>query len=202
MKNENDFADFKYKLFKKGAPEPKYLATQYAQFRDSGANENVTKTINDELYNLMKMNPKEEAFIFRLLSEEIQEQIDPLRVELNNQKEKEISRILITSGYLFEGYRIVKYSGYISGDDATLVKKHVAAHVYNGTDTVGTLVTAVANSERYKEDQESFETFAQNTTDAFAKIRKQAIKELKEAAYDLDCNAVIGVDFDYVTLDT
>ena len=33
------------------------------------------------------------------------------------------------------------------------------------------------------------------------KIRRQALKELKEAAYDLGCNAVIGVDFDYITLE-
>lgn len=38
-------------------------------------------------------------------------------------------------------------------------------------------------------------------TDALVKIRIQAIKELKEAAYDLGCNAVIGVDFDYITLE-
>lgn len=29
----------------------------------------------------------------------------------------------------------------------------------------------------------------------------QALKELKEAAYNLGCNAVIGVDFDYITLE-
>lgn len=29
----------------------------------------------------------------------------------------------------------------------------------------------------------------------------QTLKELKEAAYDLGCNAVIGVDFDYITLE-
>lgn len=28
-----------------------------------------------------------------------------------------------------------------------------------------------------------------------------ALAELKEAAYDLGCNAVIGVDFDYITLE-
>lgn len=38
-------------------------------------------------------------------------------------------------------------------------------------------------------------------TDALVKIRRQALKELKEAAYDLGCNAVIGVDFDYITLE-
>lgn len=32
-------------------------------------------------------------------------------------------------------------------------------------------------------------------------MRRQALKELKEAAYDLGCNAIIGVDFDYITLE-
>ncbi len=32
-------------------------------------------------------------------------------------------------------------------------------------------------------------------------IRRNALAELKEAAYNLGCNAVIGVDFDYLTLD-
>ncbi len=40
-----------------------------------------------------------------------------------------------------------------------------------------------------------------NLCNALVKIRRQAIKELKEAAYDLGCNAVIGVDFDYITMD-
>ena len=46
---------------------------------------------------------------------------------------------------------------------------------------------------------------ATNVDDALSaslvKIRRQALKELKEAAYDLGCNAVIGVDFDYITLE-
>ena len=36
---------------------------------------------------------------------------------------------------------------------------------------------------------------------SLAKKRRNALSELKEAAYDLGCNAVIGVDFDYITLD-
>ena len=31
-------------------------------------------------------------------------------------------------------------------------------------------------------------------------IRRKVIRELKETAYSLGCNAVVGVDFDYVTL--
>ena len=38
-------------------------------------------------------------------------------------------------------------------------------------------------------------------TDSLSLIRIQALKELKEAAYDLGCNAVIGVDFDYLTFE-
>ena len=36
---------------------------------------------------------------------------------------------------------------------------------------------------------------------SLVQIRRQALIELKEAAYALGCNAVIGVDFDYITLD-
>ena len=36
---------------------------------------------------------------------------------------------------------------------------------------------------------------------ALKEIRRNALNELKEAAYYLGCNAVIGVDFDYITLD-
>lgn len=46
---------------------------------------------------------------------------------------------------------------------------------------------------------------ATNVGDALSaslvKIRRQTLKELKEAAYDLGCNVVIGVDFDYITLE-
>jgi len=37
--------------------------------------------------------------------------------------------------------------------------------------------------------------------ESLTQIRRNALRELKEAAYDLGCNAVIGVDFDYITLD-
>ena len=80
--------------------------------------------------------------------------------------------ILISSGFSFEGYKIVKYSGYISGDDVAFINR-----------------------------DDLFDSNGKNITDSLAMIRIQALKELKEAAYDLGCNAVIGVDFDYITLD-
>jgi len=84
------------------------------------------------------------------------------------------SQMLISSGFNFEGYRIVKYSGYISGDDAVQIPR--TGWFLNNNN-------------------------GQNLTDALVKIRRRALLELKRAAYDLGCNAVIGVDFDYITLD-
>ena len=89
------------------------------------------------------------------------------------EKQQALASILITSGFNFDGYKIVKYSGYISGDDATQIPR---SGVFGGNN-------------------------GQNLTDALVKIRIQALKELREAAYDLGCNAVIGVDFDYITIE-
>ena len=93
--------------------------------------------------------------------------------ELKRAREAALPNILISSGFSFEGYRITKYSGYISGDDAVQIPR---SGVFGGNN-------------------------GQNLTDALVKIRRQALKELKEAAFDLGCNAVIGVDFDYITLE-
>jgi len=83
------------------------------------------------------------------------------------------ARMLISSGFSFEGYNIVKYSGYISGDDVCEIPRGGIFGNNNG----------------------------QNLTDALVRIRRRALDELKDAAYDLGCNAIIGVDFDYITLE-
>jgi len=104
-----------------------------------------------------------------------QEKIDKERALA--QKKRALAQMLISSGFNFEGYRIVKYSGYISGDDAIEIPRGTASifdtHTHVGDALMGSLT----------------------------KIRRNALQELKEAAYDLGCNAIIGVDFDYITLD-
>ena len=87
------------------------------------------------------------------------------------RKIKAMSEMLISSGFSFEGYSIVKYSGYISGDDSIEISR--SSNADHGTDICRAMVL----------------------------IRRQALAELKEAAYNLGCNAVIGVDFDYITLE-
>lgn len=91
-------------------------------------------------------------------------------------KKAALASMLITSGFSFDGYTITKYSGYISGDDAISVPRGMAIFG-TGTDMKDKLM------------------------ESLVVIRRKALAELKEAAYALGCNAVIGVDFDYLTLD-
>ena len=94
--------------------------------------------------------------------------------EENARKKRAMAQMLITSGFNFDGYRVVKYSGYISGDDAMTVSR-------GSSFTDGGVRDKLMAS--------------------LVEIRRNALRELKEAAYDLGCNAIIGVDFDYITLD-
>ncbi|TYL50033.1 heavy metal-binding domain-containing protein [Nocardioides sp. BGMRC 2183] len=93
-------------------------------------------------------------------------------------KAQAMAGMLITSGFNFDGYTITKYSGYISGDSAVQVDRPTQGFWSGVKGNVGDDMML-----------------------ALAQIRRVALAELKEAAYDLGCNAVIGVDFDYLTLD-
>ena len=93
------------------------------------------------------------------------------------EKQQALRSMLITSGFNFDGYMITKYSGYISGDDAVQVDRPKQGWLgMNGN-------------------------AGEDLLSAMVQIRRKALSELKEAAYALGCNAVIGVDFDYLTLD-
>ena len=109
----------------------------------------------------------------RVLSDTEIQEIQLQKLE-DAKKKKAMASMLITSGFNFDGYRITKYSGYISGDDAMSVERGYAWQNISVRD--GLMAS-------------------------LSQIRRNALRELKEAAYDLGCNAVIGVDFDYITLD-
>jgi len=106
--------------------------------------------------------------------ERIRQEEERIRLEEEAKKKRATAQMLVTSGFNFDGYRIVKYSGYISGDDAISVDRGYAWADVSVRDKLMASLT---------------------------EIRRNALRELKEAAYDLGCNAVIGVDFDYITLD-
>lgn len=124
----------------------------------------VKKKMSDEFEAKQRAKEEEDA-----LRRRIQEEEDALSAKL--------AKILVTSGYNFEGYKITRYSGYISGDDAVSVDRGFAGYGQQGTDVGEYLLKSLTI------------------------IRQNALRELKEAADALGCNAVIGVDFDYITLD-
>ena len=95
------------------------------------------------------------------------------------ERNQKLAGILITSGFNFEGHTITKYSGYISGDDAIEVNRPSQGFFGGmGKQSVGASLMA-----------------------SVVQIRRNALTEMKEAALALGCNAIIGVDFDYLTLD-
>lgn len=135
----------------------------------------LDEDIPKHVENFKQYLAEEEA---RLIAERQREEEERKRLEQAEQeKQKALASMLITSGFNFDGYKIKKYSGYISGDDAISIDRGTAGFFGNATDV------------------------GESLTKSLVKIRRQAINELKEAAYDLGCNAVIGVDFDYITLE-
>lgn len=138
-------------------------------FLESTINENdVQRAI--ELYReeqTQKNAKKEEA---RRQKEQAEKEKQLAEIEM----QQTLSRILVTSGFNFEGYEITKYSEFISGDGVISMPRTSPLTQSNNVE---------------------------NLTYALKIIRKQAINQLRKKAYDLGCNAVIGVDSDYITLD-
>ncbi len=114
---------------------------------------------------------KEAAEKARMQAEKEQAMLEEKR------KKRALASMLITSGFSFDGYTIKKYSGYISGDDVVQIERGTSGIFASATNVGGSLSRSLVE------------------------IRRNALAELKEAAYDLGCNAVIGVDFDYITLE-
>ena len=73
------------------------------------------------------------------------------------KKKRAMAKMLITSGFSFDGYTITKYSGYISGDDAISVDRGLAVF---GSDT----------------------GVKDKLLNSLVEIRRNALRELKEAA--------------------
>lgn len=135
------------------------------------------KNVNDsKVEEYVRMYMSSDDYLKKKEKEENEQRKKEEALREKAQKQQALSQMLISSGFSFEGYRIVKYSGYISGDDAVQIPRGFGGW-FSGTN------------------------HGEDLTNALVKIRRQALKELKEAAYDLGCNAVIGVDFDYITLE-
>ena len=119
-----------------------------------------------------------EQEIEKLREEEAQRhQKEEEQKKAQTEKEAALSQMLISSGFNFDGYTITKYSGYISGDGAVDVDRGTTGFFGDVTNVGESLMASLKT------------------------IREKAVVRLKEEAYALGCNAVIGVDFDYITLE-
>lgn len=131
----------------------------------------------DESQNIDEIAAKFKAFSDG--QKQVAEEKSAMNQQQESQKRQALAGILITSGFNFDGYTITKYSGYISGDDAIEVDRPQQGFFGGmGKTSVGA-----------------------SLMQSLVLIRRNALNELKEAALALGCNAVIGVDFDYLTLD-
>lgn len=156
----------------------KYIKNQKLEYTETFWNNDIVVQDNlvEEYVDAFNKYQKEQEWINQEKKKEEEEQRIRSEEE-EKRKQKALAEMLITSGFSFDGYTITKYSGYISGDDAISVDRGLAVF---GSGT---------------------EDIKDKLMESLVVIRRKALQELKEAAYDLGCNAVIGVDFDYLTLD-
>lgn len=142
----------------------------------------MTAVTVDDSINPGELVSEYQAYVVQEQERLAQEQANLAQERANAEraaaiKQQELANMLITSGFNFDGYTITRYSGYISGDAAVQVAR--PTHGWIGVKgNVGDDLMA-----------------------SLVHIRREALAELKEAAHALGCNAVIGVDFDYLTLD-
>lgn len=85
------------------------------------------------------------------------------------KKQQVLSEMLISSAFSIEGYSLKKHVSFISAESVNWVNR----------------------DEMFKEDGEVLAR-------RIAKARMDTLQKLKLAAYDLNCNAILGIDYDYV----
>ncbi len=85
----------------------------------------------------------------------------------------------ITTGYSFEGYTITKYYGIISHE------------IVLGTGFLSELNAAFADT---------FGARSSGYSDKLSKAKRMALDKVKQTAFDMGANALIGVDFDISTI--
>ena len=107
------------------------------------------------------------------------------KIEENKAAKKEKERItavfnslLVTSGYNFEGYKITEYKNMVSGECAL------------GTGFLSEFSASV--SDLFGSSSSAF-------SEKMYTAKEEALKIMKNRCAQLGCNAIIGVDYDYIT---
>lgn len=126
-----------------------------------------------------------EAYKAGLDAKKIQAEKEAEAERLEREREKLIASsaaFMTTTGESFEGYKIVVYGGCISSDAVTAVQRQLT-HFSNIGIEKGKTRTAV------------------KLVNSIQSLRQEALAELKAEAANCNCNAVVGVSYNYITLD-
>lgn len=92
--------------------------------------------------------------------------------------QKKASTLKVTTGYTFEGYRIIDYKGIVSGE--TVIGTGLLSEFLSSVDDV-------------------FGTESNSFSGKMRKVKETALTKLKFQSVQAGGNAVIGIDFDYLT---
>jgi len=126
----------------------------------------------EEEYRLIQQKAEEE----RVAKAEL-ERKERLAKEAYELKRNQATRkMLVTSGFNFDGFTVTKYGPHIASDD--VYKEEMRPGFWDGSQA----------------DQDG------KISEALMELRRKTLQDLKEKAYDLGCNAITGLDFSYTTL--
>lgn len=156
------------------------IAPQVQQMMDRGVNE---EDVIFSITNQFAGNEIQQTFLVEYLKKNW---FKFNREEQLRKQEQEYAKIIyqnrnyikVTTGYNFEGYRITSYNGVISGE--TVI----------GTGPFSELSASV--SDFFGMHSEAFSSKMRD-------IKENAIDQLRIRAACLEANAIIGIDFDYIT---
>lgn len=143
----------------------------------------VTTYINSQKNEKIKSLKEQQEREYQEQREQIQKQERQKEYQKRQQEIQENidqlrNEFLMTTGFNFEGYDIITYLGIQSGS------------VVRGTGIFSE--TSAAISDFFGEENSAFSSKLEITKEA-------AINQLRDKAIHIGANAIIGVDFDYVT---
>ena len=100
-----------------------------------------------------------------------------LEVDVQEKLKAKVNEQMITTGYNFEGYRILEYKGVVSGE---------------------TVIGTGFLSELFASSSDLFGMESNSFSGKMRKVKESALVKLKAQSVQSGGNAIIGVDFDYI----
>lgn len=152
---------------------------KYQKIQNAEKLEDVSEEIAYIKERLQKGTANEtvKEYCSQLFNEEnAQKAVRDINAAIVEQKDEDINNVLVTSGYNFENYRILRYCDFISAESVFGVGMFKALLAS---------VSSVAGAES--------EPFQLKIKEA----KTKAIYDIKKNAIELGANAIIGIDIDF-----